>query len=88
MRGRQSSQSPSLVIRDGQPLIGVIEREGDHEVERYFVQEDGADAASSESATREALSAIGALSDLDLDQMLDALERIRHESIPTPPIEL
>ena len=35
-----------------------------------------------------ALSAIGAWSHLDFDEMLDELDRIRHESKPTPPIDL
>jgi hypothetical protein len=36
---------------------------------------------------KEALSMIGAWSDLDLDETLDALDRIRHESTPTPLIK-
>jgi hypothetical protein len=31
---------------------------------------------------------IGAWSDMDFDETLDALDRIRHESKPTPPIDL
>jgi hypothetical protein len=36
----------------------------------------------------EALGLVGAWSDLDWDEMIEALDRIRHESKPTPPIEL
>jgi uncharacterized protein (DUF433 family) len=35
-----------------------------------------------------ALSVVGAWSDLDFDETLDALNRIRHESKPTLPIKL
>jgi hypothetical protein len=34
------------------------------------------------------LAAIGSASDLDFDEMLDELDRIRHASKPTPPIDL
>jgi len=45
-----------------------------------------ADAAVAPAATQEALGAIGAWSDLDWYEMEQALDRIRHESNPTPPI--
>jgi hypothetical protein len=38
--------------------------------------------------TRDALGVIGAWEDLDWDEMVASLDRIRHESVPTPPIEL
>jgi len=51
----------------------------DHEADQALSQD-------SENIQR-ALSAIGAWSDLDFDEMLDALDRIRHRSKPTPPID-
>jgi hypothetical protein len=54
----------------------------------YFTDEKAADAAVSQSATQDALSVIGAWSDLDWDETVAALDRIRHESTPTPPIKL
>jgi hypothetical protein len=45
-----------------------------------------ADAAN--HALARALAAIGSWSDLDWDETAEALDRIRHESTPTPPIEL
>jgi hypothetical protein len=49
----------------------------------------GADQALSRNPEniQRALSAIGAWSDLDFDEMLDALDQIRHRSTPTPPID-
>jgi hypothetical protein len=70
------------------PLIGIIVEEKGKEVVRYFTDEKEADAAVSRSATQDALSVIGAWSDLDWDETLNALDRIRHESKPTPPIKL
>ena len=76
----------SLLARDDQPLIGIIVNEEGHEVTRYFADEEAADAAAA-NATGEALNAIGAWSDLDWEAMEEALDRIRHESLPTPPID-
>jgi hypothetical protein len=71
-----------------QPLIGLIFEENGQEVVRYFTEEKAADAAVSRSATQKALGVIGAWSDLDWDETVAALDRIRHESKPTPPIKL
>jgi hypothetical protein len=68
------------------PLIGIIVEEKGKEVVRYFTEEEQADQAS--PGVAEALSLAGVWSDLDLDETLDSLERMRHESTPTPPIDL
>jgi hypothetical protein len=39
------------------------------------------------AGARAAFSAFGAWSDMDWEETLEALDRIRHESKPTPPIE-
>ena len=75
-------------MRDDQPLIGIIMLEDGQEVTRYFADEAAADAAISKDDIQAALAAIGAFSDLDFDEMMDDLDRIRHESKPTPPIDL
>jgi hypothetical protein len=79
-----------LTTRGRQPLIGIPVGEGPEEVVRYFTSEDEADQALSrdQSNIRLALSAIGSWRDLDFDEMLDELDRIRHRSKPTPPIAL
>jgi hypothetical protein len=70
------------------PLIGIIFEENGHEVVRYFTEEKAADAAVSSNAAQRALEVIGAWHDLDWDETVAALDRIRHESTPTPPIKL
>jgi hypothetical protein len=70
------------------PLIGIIVEENGHEVVRYFTEEKAADAAVSHNATQQALAVIGAWNDLDWDETVAALDRIRHESKPTPPIKV
>ncbi|MSP14583.1 MAG: hypothetical protein EXR62_16710 [Chloroflexi bacterium] len=86
MAKRQPNPTPDLLVRSDQPLIGVIMTEGDQEVVRYFVDEQDADAATPQNSIQRALGLAGAWSDLDWEEMEAALETIRHESQPTPPI--
>jgi hypothetical protein len=88
MAERKRQEVPSLLVQANQPLIGIPFEEKGQEVVRYFTDEKAADAAVSPSTTQAALSVIGAWSDMDWEEMVEALDRIRHESKPTPPIEL
>ena len=88
MAERKRQPQPGLLVQDNQPLIGIPFEEKGQEVVRYFTDEKAADAAVSHSTTQAALSVIGAWSDMDWEEMVEALDRIRHESKPTPPIEL
>ncbi len=83
---RQPMPPSGFAVSSEQPLIGIPVEEEGQETVRYFTDEAAADAAVPETATQDALSVIGAFSDLDWDEMEDALDRIRHESKPTPPI--
>ena len=78
----------SLVLHDNDPLIGIFFEEDGREVVRYFASEEEAERALSEESTSDALSLIGAWKDLDWDEMEKALDRIRHESPPSPPLSL
>ena len=88
MAERKRQPVPSLLVQDNQPLIGIPYEEKGQEVVRYFTDEKVADAAVSDSTTQAALSVIGVWSDMDWEEMVEALDRMRHESKPTPPIEL
>jgi hypothetical protein len=79
-------QPTSLEVPGDQPLIGVILEGNGEESVRYFGDDAAADAALPETVTQDALRVIGAFADLDWEEMEDALDRIRHESKPTPPI--
>jgi hypothetical protein len=87
---QQIQTQPHAAISVGydQPLIGVPGHENGRDVVRYFASEADADAALSDDAVQDALNLAGAWSDLDWDETIDALDRIRHESVPTPPIDL
>lgn len=88
MAERRHQRAPSLLVQSNQPLIGIFLEEDGQEVVRYFTDEEAADAAVPQSATQAALGVIGAWGDLDWNETVEALDRIRHESKPTPPIEL
>jgi hypothetical protein len=68
-------------------LIRVVLIEDGREVVCYYADEAAAEAALSKRAGAEARALAGAWADLDWDEMVEALDRIRDESEPTPPIE-
>ena len=76
----------SVQADPGQPLIGVMTEEQGIEVVRYFTQEQEADRVLVEDTTQAALALAGVWSDLAWDELAQALDRIRHESQPTPPL--
>ncbi len=78
----------SLTVRPDHPLIGVLIQEDDRVVVRYFADEEEADQASTPPAIQRTLALGGAWRDMDWATALDDLDRIRHESEPTPPIDL
>lgn len=84
----ESQIDPSLTVPEDRPLIGVPARENGREVVRSSTDETAADAAQTDDDLRRALAAIGSWSDLDGEDVLAALDRIRHESEPTPPLDL
>ena len=83
-----AQEHAAFQVSSGQPLIGIPLDENGRQVTRYFTDEAEADAALSQDVTTDALNLAGAWSDLDFDEVADALDRIRHESKPTPPIDL
>lgn len=89
MTEQRSTQGASLVVRDDQPLIGIVLAENGQQMTHYFTDDAAADAAIAQQQVIEAaLATAGAFADLDFDEAMDALDRIRHASKPTPPIDL
>jgi hypothetical protein len=69
----------------GEPiLMRPVDDEG--RVWEYFWTEEEADAAVTDEDIQLALEAAGAWSDLDADEVLAGLERLRRERKPRPPI--
>lgn len=77
----------SVVIPDDQPVICVPDEIDGRPVTRYYFSEEDAGVARTDADLEAARRAIGAWADLDWPEMIDALDRIRHESEPTPPID-
>jgi hypothetical protein len=80
---------PYLVARRDQPLIAIPGEEDGEEVTYYFVDEEAADAFVEErrGGAEPDLSWIGAWAHLDWDEFVEEIDRIRHQSKPTPPID-
>ena len=88
MTGEQRpDRVPGLAVQPDRPLIGVFLVEEDGEVVRYFADEAEADRVLARHGTGNVHSLAGVWADLDWEEAVDALDRIRHESEPTPPIE-
>ncbi len=83
MISKQSDHS-TLSVGVGQPLIGVITQENGREVVHYFFE----DITPTQQAIQYAQSLAGAWSDLNWDDLMATLERIRHETPPSPPFSL
>lgn len=84
---QRSINATSLAVRPDQPLIGIVLIEDGQEITRYFTDEAEADAVVATRSAADARDLAGAWSDLDWEETVTELERIRHESIPTPPID-
>lgn len=79
-----------LVVERGQRVVAIPLIQDGREVVRYAVEDETHEPAANTpmpESVRIALSLAGAWDDLDWDETVEALDRIRHESHPTPPIE-
>jgi hypothetical protein len=86
MAQRRAQPAQYLVAERDQPLIAIPVEENGREVTYYFVDEEAVDATLPQTV-QDALDLAGAWHDLDWDEMYEALDRIRHQSEPTPPID-
>ena len=78
----------ALPGRGTEPLLALILEQDGLEVVRYFTDDEAADAAVPADSIQAALDLAGAWSDLDWDQMVNGLDRIRHETPPSAPLSL
>ena len=76
-----------MTTREDQPLLGVLVREEGQDFVHYFTDEEEAEQPARSTRIQRALSALGSWRDLDWEAVLDALDRIRHDTPPTPPFE-
>ena len=88
VRQRDEGDEAGLTVLDDQPLFAVTVIENGREITRYFADEAEAEAALPSESIREAMSTAGAWKGADWEEVEAELDRIRHESVPTPPFEL
>jgi hypothetical protein len=84
----QPQHAQSFLVERDLPLIGVVVEYGDREVIAYSTDEESEETVVSRASVDEALRLLGAWKDIDTDDALDQLDRIRRASQPTPPIDL
>ena len=72
----EASQQPRVLKRDNTPIamLNPVKKQQSNQAKQQ--------------AIAETLALAGSWSDLDLEEMLDALDHIRHDSQPTPPFKL
>lgn len=87
MDDERRDRSFFLDVRPGQPLIGIPFQDGEVWVTRYFTSEADADAFVARldnDDMAQVLSEPCDQSDDEFHEMLDELDRIRHQNPPTP----
>jgi hypothetical protein len=77
-----------LSVADDRPLVGLPSRRNGREVVRYFTEDTNAPSPLPEDVLRRARAAYGSWKGLDWQETLGALDRIREENEPTPPVDL
>ncbi len=72
----EATNKPRLLKRDNTPLavLTPVKKKQPSQAKRKAIEET--------------LALAGTWSDLDFEEMLNALDHIRHDSTPTPPLEL
>jgi hypothetical protein len=83
---RHTISKSGLTVYPDRPLIGIVFVEDGEEVVRYFADEAEAHAAVAQTAI-DGRSLAGVWADLDWDEAAIALDCIRHEKKPTPPLD-
>ena len=87
MARRHSKRDDRLCASPSQRIVAVyFDADGEERV--VYCDEATTEEMTTEDDIEEAVRLAGAWSDLDWQETLAALDRIRHESRPTPPIEL
>jgi hypothetical protein len=78
----------SLTILPDEPLIGLpLPDEAGNVTFHYFADEAAAEEAARPYRVSNPSELAGIWSHFDWDEMERELDRIRHESVPTPPID-
>jgi len=87
MSGSHIERVATLIVERDEPVVATPLIENGREVVHYTVEFEMVTSATRPGSVRDALDLAGVWGDHDWDETVDALDRIRHESQPTPPIE-
>lgn len=88
MAERHIDQSQGFQVPEDQALIGVAIRQHGREITRFFADETEADAALAASSTDDALQLAGSWSDLSWEDLAQGLDHLRHDTPPSPALEV
>jgi len=77
----------SIIARSNEPLVAIFIEEDGQAMVRYFIDDQLSTSPHPSADVQAALAAIGSCSDLNWDSWAGELDRIRHESPPTPPLD-
>lgn len=86
---QQTQQGRGPALEPESPLLAIIDEVDGQETVTYFTDERQLEEHVGHSSIQDALRLAGAWKGLaDWEEVFDQLDRIRHESRPTPPFEL
>lgn len=88
MTKQQIRSAAHLTVREDQGLVGVVAIVDGKPVTEFFADDGAPVKTVGDVEMRAALEAIGAWADLDWDAAAEELDQIRHQSTPTPPLDL
>jgi hypothetical protein len=83
----RAAQTGGIVERNDQPVYMFPDVENGEDVTRVFTSDDEASAWAETQAQADLGTFAGVWSDVDWDEMEQALYEIRHSNPPTPPID-
>ena len=87
MSQQSQNNQPAFLAQVDQPLIGIpLEQEDGCSMVAYFTEESAVDVGLTPLEPTDALGLAGSWGDLDWDEMERALDRIRHQVKPSPPL--
>ena len=78
MRKVHTQRTAILVVEHGQPVVAIPLIENGREVIHFAVETETTVGTTLPESVQDALSLAGAWSDLDWEETIEALDRIRH----------
>lgn len=87
MQTRTAGQPLILKLRPDAAMIAIPSVDENEDITYFYVDDAGRVESDSMERLRTIHALAGAWNDLDWDNMEEELDLIRHQSVPTPPLE-